>query len=451
MITINRKGIAITVIVLIGVSIAVWLQGPIPQPLEYHNFADTRAFLSTPNMLNVLSNIPFIVVGAMGLFSLLITKKINILDELKSVYFFLFFGLFLVGFGSGYYHLWPNNETLVWDRLPMTLSFMALIAVIIGEYISVNLGKKSLYPLLVIGTASVLYWYFTESYRVGDLRPYILVQFLPLIAIPLVLLFMKPTFSHTNSYWWLIFCYVLAKMFEELDSAIFQLLPATSGHTIKHIIAALGMYILLTGYKNRHRISASQKVNEIRSNNQMDIKIIDDDAFELRLLTKDDGANLGIFFESLSNDTRLKFGPHPLSFDYAQGHLCENIGQDNVNRYIVTSIEEVIGYFIVDFNDYPEEKERYASYGIALNPKKDPVFAPVISDKYQGQGVASLAMTALQKTLKKTSIRSLVLMGGTQEPNEMARSFYEKFGFEENGQFITKHNDLNNLDMRLVL
>ncbi|MDC2888086.1 hypothetical protein [Psychrosphaera algicola] len=41
-------------------------------------------------------------------------------------------------------------------------------------------------------------------------------------------------------------------------------------------------------------------------------------------------------------------------------------------------------------------------------------------------------------------------MGGTQEPNLLARNLYKKFGFVEIGEFYTDYNRLNNVDMRLV-
>ncbi|NQZ21487.1 MAG: ceramidase domain-containing protein [Colwellia sp.] len=249
--TTTRKGILTTLIILICVTTFVLVQGPIAQSPEYHNFVDKRAFLSISNFFNVLSNLPFIIVGLMGIYSLWLSGNVTILEELKVAYLFLFLGLLLIGVGSSYYHLSPNNQTLVWDRLPMTLSFMALIAVIIGEYISLNMGKRLLYPLLILGGVSVLYWYYTENNGSGDLRFYILVQFLPLIAIPLILLFMKPTFSHGNRYWWLLLSYVLAKFLEHFDDFIFEALSTVSGHTLKHLVAALGMLLLLHGYKKR--------------------------------------------------------------------------------------------------------------------------------------------------------------------------------------------------------
>lgn len=247
----NRKGIIATLLVLISVTVAVLIQGPIAQPIEYHNFADVRLFLSTPNFFNVLSNLPFIIVGLMGLYSLQISRSVKKVEQVNTAYFIFFIGVFLVGFGSGYYHLWPDNQTLVWDRLPMTLAFMALTSIIVAEYGSVNLAKRILYPLLVLGAASVFYWNYTEMNGAGDLRFYILVQFLPLIALPLILLFMTPKFTHSHSYWWLIFYYLLAKIFEHFDSIIFNILPILSGHSLKHLAAAFGILLLLQGYKKR--------------------------------------------------------------------------------------------------------------------------------------------------------------------------------------------------------
>jgi hypothetical protein len=253
----NRKTIIGIFIILLCITIGVLIQQPIAQPLEYHSFIDNRTFLTVPNFLNVISNFAFIIVGAIGLYNIQVSKKALILAEFKEGYLLLFLGLLLIGFGSGYYHLWPSNQTLVWDRLPITLAFMALIAIIIAEYFSVKIGKPLLYPLLILGGSSVVYWYYTEINGAGDLRYYLLVQFLPLIAIPLILLFMTPTFSHGNRYWWLLLTYIFAKLLEHFDSAIFEVLSVISGHSLKHLIAALGMLLLLNGYNKRKEIHIS--------------------------------------------------------------------------------------------------------------------------------------------------------------------------------------------------
>ena len=182
----------------------------------------------------------------------------------------------------------------------------------------------------------------------------------------------------------------------------------------------------------------------------MEITTKNNEVFEFRPLANNDGQLLGDFFDGLLEQTRSKFGPHPLTNQYALHELCPNIGTDNVSRFVISSPDKIVGYFIVDFNHYPNEKLRYDSYQINLEFSQDPVFAPCIADQYQSLGVASQAMKALIKVLTEEGIRSLVLMGGTQEPNGPARNFYKKFGFEEQGEFYTDYNGLNNIDMRLL-
>jgi hypothetical protein len=76
----------------------------------------TDEFWRIPNFWNVVSNIPFIAIGAAGLW--------RFRDGPATI--ILFLGFFLTGVGSSYYHWHPNDATLFWDRLPMTLSFASL-------------------------------------------------------------------------------------------------------------------------------------------------------------------------------------------------------------------------------------------------------------------------------------------------------------------------------------
>ncbi|MCP4048855.1 MAG: ceramidase, partial [Gammaproteobacteria bacterium] len=123
--------IAVLLVSIAGV-VGILMLEPIAQDPAYHQFADQRTILGVPNFWNVVSNLPFLITGVMGLFSLYHAGGIKFLTEIKPAYILFFAGIALVCFGSAYYHLWPDNETLVWDRLPMALAFMALFAVIIG-------------------------------------------------------------------------------------------------------------------------------------------------------------------------------------------------------------------------------------------------------------------------------------------------------------------------------
>lgn len=147
---------------------------PIPQDPAYHNFADRRRFLGIPNALNVLSNAPFVLVGALGWTLLLRQGRPRADGPLtapweRAAFLILFAGVGLTGFGSAYYHLAPGNVTLFWDRLPMTIVFMSLFALIIGERISLTAGQRLLPVLLLVGAGSVVYWLVGELSGAGDL------------------------------------------------------------------------------------------------------------------------------------------------------------------------------------------------------------------------------------------------------------------------------------------
>src|SRR6185295_1275022 len=178
----NRAGFLVLLSVLAAV--ILFTRGPIPQDLAYHRFADTREIAGIPNFWNVVSNLPFLVVGLLGLarYSRLVH------DESKSGYLFLCSGVFLVGLGSAYYHQAPSNATLLWDRLPMTVAFMAVFSMLLGERVIARYRGVWLGLLVLLGIGAAVYWSWSESLGRGDLRPYALVQFLPILLMPLILL-----------------------------------------------------------------------------------------------------------------------------------------------------------------------------------------------------------------------------------------------------------------------
>lgn len=200
---------------------------PIAQDSAYHLFADLRSCLGIPNFGNVASNVGFPVVGIVGLFVLYGKgggrRRGALADTLPYAVFLT--AIALIGAGSAYYHWQPNNQTLFWDRLPMTLGFMALTAAIVADRIHRAVGLKIILPvLLVIGVASLIYWSVTESAGRGDLRFYGLVQFLPILLIPIICwLFPDARYSKGRYIAGMILCYGLAKIFEFFDFQIYDL------------------------------------------------------------------------------------------------------------------------------------------------------------------------------------------------------------------------------------
>ena len=241
------------IIIAIGMLFTLTLIDPIAQDVTYHLFADTKEIYYLPNFWNVVSNISFFYVGIYGISQLIILKNLVIEKTIKQCYMMLFIAIVFVAFGSAYYHLHPNNQTLIWDRLPMTLVFMTLCSILISEFISIKKGLLLFYPLLLLGILSVLYWGYTESLGEGDLRPYIFIQFYPILMLPIILTQFSSLFTLEQEYWYLFGCYALAKICEIYDKPIYDFLEVISGHSLKHIIAGVGLYLLVRMFIKREK------------------------------------------------------------------------------------------------------------------------------------------------------------------------------------------------------
>ena len=250
----NLKLSALLIVALTAV-LAAFFISPIAQDPSYHNFADQRRILGIPHFWNVVSNLPLAVVGLLGLRSLITGSVAYGVQQLRTGYLVIFLGIILTGLGSSYYHLNPSNQTLVWDRLPMTVAFMAFFSVIIGENINLTVGRRLLWPLVFAGIASVAYWNITDMRGSGDLAPYALAQFLPMLLIPLILILFRSHLSRNVYVWAVLAAYALAKVAEQLDEVVFLWLGIVSGHTLKHILAALSGYFLLLALQRRRRVS----------------------------------------------------------------------------------------------------------------------------------------------------------------------------------------------------
>jgi hypothetical protein len=244
----RQKKIWLLIVVTVGAVAGVMSIGSIPQPQAYHNFCDQRSFLGIPNFANVVSNLSFCVVGAVGLS---LVRRSGAERGLKLIYYIVFTGVFVTGLGSAYYHVRPEDATLVYDRLPMTIVFMGMVAAAMEEGIGPGVGKAALWPLVAFGFISVWWWQFTESRGPGDLRLYILAQYYPLLFIPTVLLLFNSPGVRRG---WppLLFCfgcYGLAKVVESLDCGTYSLLRGISGHTMKHLLAATATGFLVVRFR----------------------------------------------------------------------------------------------------------------------------------------------------------------------------------------------------------
>ena len=278
---------------LIGLT---WALPPMPQPPEYHRFADQRSCLGLPNCLDTASNAFFLLAGLTGLHFLLGPSARRAFIEPREAlpYALFFFAAILIGLGSGWYHLAPDNGRLLWDRAAIALAFMAWLTAVLCERVGPRAGLRLLPLLVAAGLGSVAYWHLSEARGAGDLRLYGLVQITPMLLIPLLLLLIAaglgsvaywdwseargagdlrlyglvqatpllliplllrlypPRYSGDRDLAVIIALYLLALLCDFGDRRIFALTGAlVSGHTTKHLVAGLAGYWVVRRLQRR--------------------------------------------------------------------------------------------------------------------------------------------------------------------------------------------------------
>lgn len=250
---------SILLLIVVGVVAVVFVFPAIPQDEAYHNFADHRGLLGISNCLDVLSNALFLVVGALGVRfvrSKLPEDHTTFSSPIEQwAYLLFFFSVAATALGSAYYHLRPTDGHLVWDRLPMAVGFLSLLAGVVCERTTPKNGLRYLIVLPVWGVGTVFYWYATQENGHGDLRPYIIAQFGSLLAILLLLALFPPRYTRRGDLVVSLGIYALAKVFEHYDRLIFGWGGIVSGHSLKHLTAAVSTWWILRMLQLRTEVS----------------------------------------------------------------------------------------------------------------------------------------------------------------------------------------------------
>ncbi|AVT00483.1 hypothetical protein C8236_17775, partial [Paracidovorax avenae] len=130
----RREGVLCAVL-LAGVVLA--LAGPVvpPGPQAYAH-ADQRPLWGLPHAMDVLTNLPFALLGLFGLARLAVRVREGVLRAATAAAAGLFFaGLLLTAGGSALYHWQPHGITLLADRAGMLVAFTGMLALAVDERI----------------------------------------------------------------------------------------------------------------------------------------------------------------------------------------------------------------------------------------------------------------------------------------------------------------------------
>jgi len=250
--------------ILGGLSIVVvaaaWQLPPFPQPADYHKFVDQRSFFGIPNFNDVMSNLAFLFSAIAGIVFLLQIHRTPAQQSFAHLneslpYWVLFLSVGMVALGSIGYHLAPDNDRLVWDRLPIVIALAALLSATLVERIDRKAGLWALPIGAMLAALSVWYWHWTELQGRGNLNFYIVTQFYSILLIVWISARFPSRYSHADKIYQVIGLYGVAKVAEMLDESIYAWTHGYfSGHTLKHLIAAYAVYRIVQILRKRRAI-----------------------------------------------------------------------------------------------------------------------------------------------------------------------------------------------------
>lgn len=160
-----------------------------------------------------------------------------------------------------------------------------------------------------------------------------------------------------------------------------------------------------------------------------------------RAILPTDTSALFRYFESLSPETRRRFGPH--DFDEATARTICHGQMEKCVAYVGLEEEQIIAYAIVLQGYTLGDYNRYLHYELSMDNEKDFTLAPSVADEWQSKGVGSQLYHFVEEQLRMRGAQKIVLWGGVQLSNQRAVRFYLKHGFRTLAQFEYQGTNLD--------
>lgn len=207
-------------------------------PAGYHDFADQRTLLGLPHALDVLSNLPFAVMGAWGLWWLRRVPLDRLGTAQRGLAGLFFIGLMATAFCSSSYHLDPHDAGLCIDRVGMSLAFAGLLGLAAADRISARAGVALAALVAVAAPATAL-----VAWLGGNMTPWAVLQGGGLVLLAALAMRRPQPRALGFSIIGVIAFYAVAKALELADAPVFALTQQLiSGHSAKHLVAALAAW-----------------------------------------------------------------------------------------------------------------------------------------------------------------------------------------------------------------
>ncbi|GKS77445.1 membrane-spanning protein [Acidovorax sp. SUPP950] len=247
----------------LAVLAAVGAWGPqVAADPHQHAFADQRTLWGIAHAMDVLTNLPFALMGLLGVRRLVqwvrsgkaggcgegVAQAAGTGRTTTAVMAAIFFsGLLLTAGASALYHAVPHNITLLWDRMGMLVAFTGLV----GLAVDGRMGARPAWVLACVlplaGALSLRAWGMA-----GQVLPWGVLQGGGMLLVAALAMVparsSRPPLSLVAVIGW----YALAKLLELGDHAVFGWTGGwVSGHSLKHVAAALAAWPVIAALAPR--------------------------------------------------------------------------------------------------------------------------------------------------------------------------------------------------------
>jgi putative effector of murein hydrolase LrgA (UPF0299 family) len=233
----RRCALAILAALTLAACVGLLAWGPVLLDAGMHRYAGQRAWLGLPSAVNVLCNLPLLLAGVWGWHAARASAWPASVRLPWQGFFISVAGGSLI---AAVYHAAPSDTGFVLAQAAMAAAFVMLTFGMLAERVHTRFGSRTgvqaAAALVALAAGAVVLG--TGLRGSVDLRPFLLLQIVPLLLIPAGVASLQG--AHTRGSDWLVMlvAYAAAKLFEMADTQIFAVTGWIGGHALMHLALA---------------------------------------------------------------------------------------------------------------------------------------------------------------------------------------------------------------------